>query len=231
MASDRYRLNSTLSRRVTAVELVRDALRTAILRGDLPGDSRLVQTEIASELGVSTTPVREAMRELASDGLITLDSHRIGIVRKPDWDEMLEIVEMRHALERLVIQRAIVNITGDELAQAHDLAEALAEEDVDLGTWVQLNIQFHCLFHNASKSVRIAPVAVSLENAAGVFVAQAQRLHPEIRQRGIRDHFMLIEAYKEKDLERAIEIEHGHTTLPLQAAALENGGVMPTAAS
>lgn len=54
---------------------------------------------------MSTTPVREAMRDLASEGLISLHSHRIGTVRKPDWDEMTEIVVIRRALERSTIDR------------------------------------------------------------------------------------------------------------------------------
>jgi hypothetical protein len=75
---------ASVSRRVTAVDMVRATLRSAILRGDLPGDARLIQTEIASQLGVSTLPCA-GDNDLASDGLITLDSHRIGTMRKPGW--------------------------------------------------------------------------------------------------------------------------------------------------
>ncbi|MDH3307694.1 MAG: GntR family transcriptional regulator, partial [Acidimicrobiia bacterium] len=110
-----YRLDTTISPRVTAAQLVRGTLRAAIVRGDLPGDTRLVQTEIANQLGVSTTPVREAMRDLASEGLIVLDSHRIGTVRKPDWDEMVEIVEIRRSLEAVAVRRSMANITEEEM--------------------------------------------------------------------------------------------------------------------
>lgn len=214
-------ISASQSRRVTAVDLVRESLRAAILRGDLPGGTRLVQTEIASQLDVSTTPVREAMRDLASEGLITLDSHRIGTVRMPDWDEMTEIVEIRRALERVALQRAMDNITETQLAEARDLAEQLAE-DVDLGTWVQKNSDFHSIFHWATSTGRLANFLVSLESAGGVFVAQAQRLHPDIRDRAVADHFALLDAFENEDVDTAVAIQHDHVNLPLEAAKIED---------
>ena len=83
---------------------MRDALRNAILSGDLPGDAQLVQTDIAEQLGVSTTPVREAMRDLVVEGLIAMNHHKIGTVRKPDWAEMAEIARVRQSLEPLAIE-------------------------------------------------------------------------------------------------------------------------------
>ena len=211
------RLDSSTSRRITAVDLVRDVLRTAILRGDLPGGTKLVQTDIATQLGVSTTPVREAMRDLASEGLITLDSHRIGTVRKPDWEEMGEIVEMRRALEEVAIRRAMVNMTAAQLAEARDLADELAEEE-DLGSWVQKNSQFHTIFHRATGTRRLGAMLQTLEEASGVFVAAAQRLHPEIRRRAVADHFALLDAYQARDIDRAVEIQLSHVGLPLENA-------------
>jgi DNA-binding GntR family transcriptional regulator len=215
------RLDSSVSRRVTAVDLVRDALRAAILRGDLPGGARLVQTDIATQLEVSTTPVREAMRDLASEGLITLDSHRIGTVRKPDWEEMGEIVEIRRSLETMAIRRAMANITDQQLDEATSLADVLAEEE-DLGSWVQKNSQFHNIFHRATSTRRLAGMLQGLEEASGVFVAAAQRLHPEIRRRAVADHYALLDAYRDKDLERAVEIQLAHVMLPLENADQES---------
>lgn len=210
---------ASTSRRVTAVDLVRETLRSAILRGDLPGETRLVQTEIAAQLDVSTTPVREAMRDLANEGLITLDSHRIGTVRRPDWDEMVDIVEIRRSIERLALKRAMVNVTGEQLSQAKQIAEQLSG-DVDLGTWVQKNLEFHSIFHGATSTARLADFLVSLERAGGVFVAQAQRLHPDIRKRAVADHGRLLRAFQDHDLEQAVEIQFSHVNLPLEAFEL-----------
>jgi DNA-binding GntR family transcriptional regulator len=219
-AEDGLRLDVSKTRRITAVDLVRDVLRTAILRGDLPGGSQLVQTDIAAQLDVSTTPVREAMRDLASEGLITLDSHRIGTVRRPDWEEMAEIVDIRRAVEKIAIERAMANITPKQLDQARALADDLSDEE-DLGSWVQKNSEFHTIFHRATRTKRLGLMLQTLEEASGVFVAHAQRLHPEIRRRAVADHFALLEAYEAKNLDRALEIQTAHVRLPLENAVPE----------
>lgn len=215
------RIAAGMSQRMTAVDLVRETLRSAILRGDLPGETRLVQTEIATQLGVSTTPVREAMRDLASEGLITLDSHRIGTVAKPDWDEMVEIVDIRRSLERLALERSMANITDPQLQEAHRLADELADEE-DLGWWVQKNRDFHSIFHRATSTRRLGNLLVALEGAGGVFVAQAQRLHPEIRKRAVADHYALLEAYRGENIEEAVRIQYTHISLPLEAFELDS---------
>lgn len=206
---------------MTAVELVRSTLRAAIVRGDLPGGARLVQTDIAHQLNVSTTPVREAMRDLASEGLIALDTHRIGTVRKPDWDEMAEIVEIRRSLEALAVKRSMANMTTDEIDKAQVLADKLAEEQ-EVGSWVETNIRFHSIFHRATRTVRLSSVLTSLEEAGGVFVAQAQTLHPEIREQAVMEHYALIDAYAKGELETAVEIGLRHIYHPLHAREMDS---------
>ena len=215
------RLDLTGSRPGTIVDLVRDALRSSIIRGDLPAGSSLVQTEIATQLNVSTTPVREAMRDLAGEGLITLDSHRIGTVRGLDWEEMVEIVEVRRAIDKVALKRAMANIKDEELTAARNLADQLSRED--LGSWVQLNSRFHIVFHRATRTKRLGTMLAALEAAGGVFVAQAQRLHPELRRRAIVDHYALLDAFEARDLRRAHQVQFEHVNLPLESAEVGPG--------
>jgi DNA-binding GntR family transcriptional regulator len=129
---------------------------------------------------------------------------------------------MRRSLEGLAIERAIAGITADELDQAKQIATDLAQEE-DLGSWVQANIRFHSIFHRATRGRRLAGVLLALEEAGGVFVAQAQQLHPEIRRRAVEDHFALLDAFSLGDAVRALEIQTGHVGLPLEAFTLDQG--------
>lgn len=230
MVNDRTsHLDTGSARRVSAVVFVRDALRRAILRGDIPGGSKLIQTDLARQFGVSTTPVREAMRDLANGGFIVLDSYKVGTVRTPSWAEIEEIVQIRQSLEHMTLALVMPNVDDDFLDAAHVVAAQLSEE-ADLGTWVQTNTRFHSMFHRRTKTTHLASMLTALEEAGGIFVAQAQRLHPEIRRRAIADHFELIDAFRHSDLDRAIEIQHRHIQLPLEAAApdgLEERGMKP----
>ena len=109
----------------------------------------LIQADLATMLNVSTTPVREALRDLATEGLITLDRHRGGVVRELNWQEMEEIRLIRHQLEPLAVRLVVENITDEELAEAERLRARMAKER-DLGNWVELNTQFHLVFHDST---------------------------------------------------------------------------------
>jgi DNA-binding GntR family transcriptional regulator len=161
------------------------------------------------------------MRDLASEGLIVLDSHRIGTVRKPDWDEMVEIVEIRSSLEAVAVERSMAHITKDEIEQARVLADELSEEQ-DVGSWVETNMRFHLIFHQATSTSRLSSILSALEEAGGVFVAQAQSLHPEIRRQAIAEHHALIEAYVENDFESALKIALRHINHPLKAHEMDS---------
>jgi len=219
----------------TAHEFVRETLRQGILRGDLSGGSRLIQADLATQLRVSTTPVREALRDLATEGLITLDRHRGGVVRELNWDDMAEIRQIRQQLEPLAISMAVTRITEEQLAEAERLCDRMADID-DLATWVALNLAFHSLFHEATGSKRLAGILTGLEEAAAVYVAQAQRSRPEIRRRAKAAHRALIEACRERDVERAIVAMEGHVGLPIEMTdpderrAPETGDRVPSAA-
>jgi DNA-binding GntR family transcriptional regulator len=200
--------------RRTAHEFVRESLRRAILRGDLGGGSRLIQGDLATTLSVSTTPVREALRDLATEGLITLDRHRGGVVRELNWDDMEEIRLVRQALDPLALRLACERITDDQLEEADRLCLRMAKEK-DLGDWVELNVRFHFIFEEATGVARLIGILKGLEQSSAVYVAQAQRWHPEIRRRANEQHRALIDACRERDAQTAIEAMSGHAAMPI----------------
>src|SRR5262245_24385406 len=85
--------------RQTAPQAVADALREAILSGALPGGSRLIQSSLANHFGVSSTPVREALRQLAAEGLVQFDSYRGAVVFTPSAEEIEDVWDLLLRLE------------------------------------------------------------------------------------------------------------------------------------
>ena len=100
-----------------------------------------MQAEIAAQLKVSTTPVREALRDLASDQLIRFHPHRGAIVHELNMEELRELYEIRKALEPLAIRLAAASrITKEKLKEASELQTRM-EKELDPGAWVRVQLE------------------------------------------------------------------------------------------
>lgn len=107
-------------------EQVVAALRQAILDFQLKPGQRLVERELIEQLDVSRTTVREALRELTSEGLVTMVPQRGAIVTAPRLDDAADLYEVRAALEFLVVQRFVERATDDEVAAICETVENIA---------------------------------------------------------------------------------------------------------
>jgi DNA-binding GntR family transcriptional regulator len=199
----------------TAQDFAKETLRRAILRGDLPGGTRLIQADLAAQLGVSTTPIREALRDLAGAGLITLDRNRGGVVRDINWQEIEEIRRIQEQLRPLAVELAVHGITDEHLREAEALADQM-DEETDLASWVDLNLRFHFLFYEATGGGRLTVILKGLEEAATLYVAQAQRWHPEMRRKANEVHRTLIVACRARDVDKAATALAGHAAMPVE---------------
>jgi len=104
------------------VELVADALREAIVKGWLPPGERIKEVPVAAQLGVSRGPIREAMRLLEHDGLLTIIPNRGAIVPEPTMADVLEVYAMRSALGSLALHKLMLEGSqGSEAALERDL--------------------------------------------------------------------------------------------------------------
>jgi|SRR5690242_15468561 len=207
-------LNSGQNRALTAHVFVRETLRDAILNGKLPGGTRLIQAELAAQLNVSNTPVREALRDLAGEGLVVFDPHRGSRVRSLDLDEVRELYEMRIALEPLMVRRVMATITAEQLDRAEALCHQL-EKTTNLSEWSELNREFHALLALPDRSSRLATVLSGLRDSSSMYVAISLGANDERVGESNTEHAQLIEYYRNRDTKRAIAmtVQHLRATL------------------
>jgi DNA-binding GntR family transcriptional regulator len=201
------------SGKTTAKQYVRDQLRRRILSGAIPGGSRLVQSEVAVELGVSTTPVREALHDLASEGLVKFGAHKGAVVHHLDLDELREVFELRRVLEPMVMELAIPRMTEEIVDHLDSLCDAM-ESTFDRPTWVELNREFHGVFMETSGWPRLASIVGALHDSASPFVALALRFRHDLFDIGNRDHRALADAARTKDVNAAMAniVDHMNIT-------------------
>lgn len=135
-------------------ERVYQGLRSAILRGQLAPNARLVELNLAAEFGVSRTPVREALKRLSAEGLVTSDSSRGLVVRGLSFREVEEIYEVREVLDGLATRLAARRISQQELAKLRVLLELMGEHTRrgQRDALVQANIKFHEVIAQAARN-------------------------------------------------------------------------------
>ena len=199
----------------TATNYVSDSLRRSILNGDLVGGTKLSLVEIASTFDVSTTPVREAMRELSFEGLVTIDSYRGGVVTAVTKAEVEEIVRIRQVLEPMAAREAVEGMKPGILDDARIILDEMAASD-SWDVWVQGNRAFHRKIYDASSSRRLVSLIKSLQDTQVVFVSATLRKSPLLKETATRDHNDMIEAIVAGDADRLIEITLQHLTIPIR---------------
>lgn len=120
-------------------------LKRAIIRGELTPNSKLILSEIAKSLGISNTPIREAVNKLASEGLVTIVPNKGIIVKEINIDDFQEILQVRAFLDGLIAKLSVEKITDKEIDNmmeiTHEMEQCVKEDD--RLTYNDLDIKFH----------------------------------------------------------------------------------------
>ena len=207
----------------TAQQVAYEVLRRNILNGNLAPGTRLAQTQVASQLSLSTTPVREALRRLAGEELVRIDAHRGAIVRGLDPEELKEIYELRLLLEPLGIRKAVANITDAELAEAEALWEKM-EDFSDMDAWANWNREFHAVFARACASPNLNRILQGLRDSAARYVRLSSVADPGYATTANQEHRELIEACRSRKADKAAKIEKEHLMKTLNVALAAHQG-------
>lgn len=192
----------------TRQELVTDAIRAAILRGRFrPGD-RLDQTDLAEELNVSRSPVREALRVLTAEDLVTHYPHRGTVVTERTVDELKELLFVRQLLEGAAARRAVPHMTPERLAELMNIIEE-AEASPNMERVLALNNEFHTTVYGAFEQSYLLAEIQKIRNK----IAPYNRLYldnPGQKAAAWSDHRRIYEACAAGDVERAVTETANH---------------------
>lgn len=185
----------------TREELVTDAIRQAILEGQFrPGD-KLDQQELADTLGVSRSPIREALRTLVAEELVTHFPHRGAVVTERSMEELRELLFIRKLLEGAAARRAVPCMNETRLAQLEAILNE-AEQTDDLKRILTLNNQFHATIYNTFNQPYLTAMIQQLRNK----VAPYNRLYLDLdytKDAAWDDHRRIYEACRAGDAELA----------------------------
>ena len=207
----RFEGNGRPRARGTLVDLVTRELREAIVQGRLEPGERIRQEAVARQYGTSRIPVREALRELQSEGLVTLAPNVGARVASLDLAELVELYLIRERLEPLAIARAAVLISDELLNELRELEGAM-EDIAPKGSkkrWLELDARFHVEIYGAARMPRLMPFILRCWNSTQqyrrAYVGQADRY-----DLAHADHRLLIEALGRRDAEGAETILRMH---------------------
>jgi DNA-binding GntR family transcriptional regulator len=200
----------------TAHASVLDTLRRAILGGVIEAGTPLVQSELSARLGVSKTPIREAIRDLAAEGLIDFDSYRSSVVHTPTLEEAREIYELRLILEPIAVRRAVANISDDAIAESGRLAREMCRTR-DVSDWLALNHDFHEILTAPAGATRLLSIIERLRNAAAIQIAWSFKASAGSQMETANaDHDLIVGAYKRRDADGAVAATEHHLRSTLE---------------
>jgi DNA-binding GntR family transcriptional regulator len=191
--------------RASSSERVYNQVREAVISGELGPGTRMVELQVAAQLGVSRTPVREALKRLLAENLVSRDALGGLVVHAPSPGEIEEAFPVREVLDGLASRLAAYRVSPEEqirLRVIHDsFREAVEQnhtEDV-----VTANIAFHDALYEASGNSRLQAVGQELRDFVRRFSTEAYDDSHERARQVVAEHQAILEAVERRDPDAA----------------------------
>ena len=183
-------------------EWVFQVLRSGIINGELPGGIQLKQDEISAALNVSHIPVREALRRLEAQGLVTIHPNRGASVTKLTREDLLDMMEVRATLAVMQLRKGAPLLTEEDYRKLDEIIEAQRSAQ-DLFDCEELNYQFHGMF-NAHAENTFANLLMEMIHAnTDRYMRAGFYSSPETREVSLMQHQQILAACRAGDYEKA----------------------------
>jgi DNA-binding GntR family transcriptional regulator len=194
-------------------------VRAAIIQGEFEPGAPLFEVHIAAQLGMSRTPVREALKVLARDGFVDAVPARGYVVPRRSMDDMRELFELRESLEGMAARFAAIRATDGELKELERLCVRYSREQ-EWTKWAQIGTSFHDLLLVAARNGRLTAMLDSLNGQIVHSRRAALQGNTQRRDAAIREHRAILEAVKAKKPDDAEARACEHVRLSYEATLL-----------
>ncbi len=200
---------SLIGEQQTTSAKIATIMREAILSGLLKGGQPLVQDELAIQFGVSKIPVREALRQLEGEGLVTSHRNRGVVVTRLSNEEIEELCDIRIALETMLIGIAVPHITPEIIYKAESILNQVDNEIDIQNKWGEFNWQFHELIYSSAGR----PYHLKLIHAIHLKFDRYLRVHLSLldyKEKGQSEHRQILSACQRHATAEAVELTRQH---------------------
>jgi len=188
-----------------------DVLREQVLTGEIPPGSRVNEVEVAQQLGISRGPLREAIRHLASEGLLILVPHRGAFVPGANADDVKALFELRTALECAAAELAASRRTDVDLVRLHEVcAESRRNYRAGQPFPYRLDLAFHQTLIDAARSPHIAGQVRLVQQRVVLLRSALLDDDPPHQHASMDDHDELVQAVADGDASRASTVMRRH---------------------
>ena len=192
-------------------DLVFTTLRQAILKGELLPGERLMEIQLAEKMGVSRTPIREAIRKLEREGLVIMVPRKGAEVAGISEKILRDVLEVRMTLEKLALRLAFKR-QGTDLIEKLEAAEQAFQDAIEgekLIDMAEADEHFHFLIYEAADNDKLRELLNSLKE--NMYRYRLEYLKDENYRRSLmEEHNAIIEAFKANDLEKGLEVTDTH---------------------
>lgn len=213
-------------RSLSARRRVKLILHRGIASGIIPGGTHLVQSSIARELAVGTQPVRDALRELAADGLVRMDPGGRVVVLNPSRGDLEDIYQIRMLLEPLATAQAASLATSETVLRAVGLLSAM-ESETNAEQWADCNSRFHRVIDAAGGNPRLLAILENLRELSDRYVTHSIRAAPDRARQANAEHEEILRAIIARDPEAAADAMFRHLDGTLSALTVRELGAAP----
>lgn len=192
----------------TTAERIASEIRNTIMTGQYYSGKALKQDVLAAHHGVSKIPVREALNQLRSEGLVTFINNRGAVVSSLSIEEVEEIYSMRLALETLALKKAIPNLQAKHHIAAESSLKLIEASDTPQD-WPKLNWDFHSSLYQGAKMPHLLDtIAILHNNVSRYLMLYLKELN--FQSGSQQEHWDLLEASLAGRTEKALDILHQH---------------------